>query len=56
MFWTIFITLLAVISFFLAKAKRDTSGSVRTPQAYAFVFFTIIAIILWIIRIISSLF
>jgi len=56
MFWTILTTILAAIFFFLAKAKRDSTGAVRTPQGYAFLIFAIIAILLWIIQIISTLF
>ena len=55
MFWTILTTILAGVFFYLAKAKRDASGSVRTPQAYAFVIFAAAAVLLWIIQILGSL-
>ncbi|MDY6968590.1 MAG: hypothetical protein SVR08_08055 [Spirochaetota bacterium] len=56
MLWTILTTILAVVFFYLAKAKRDSSGSVRTVQSYGFVIFALIAIILWIIQILRALF
>ena len=55
MFWTIIITLLAVVFFFLAKSKRESTGSVRNFQSYSFVIFTILAVILWVVQFIRSI-
>ncbi len=53
---TLLVTTGAVILFFQAKAKRDKTGAIRTPQSMAFVAFSIGATILWIKQILSSLF
>ncbi len=53
--WTILVTAIAALFFYLAKSKRDSSGSVRTPQGYAFAVSAIIAALLWIFQILGGI-
>ena len=54
--WTLLITAIAAVLFYLAKKKREETGAVRTPEGYAFAFFAVLAIILWLGQILGGLF
>ncbi len=52
--WTLLVTVIAAVLYYLAKKKRDETGAVRTPEGYAFAVFAVLAVILWLGQILGS--